>query len=447
MTCPCLSLLLLLLSTLLQLSGAGHPASSISGSVYFEGCLEDTCQKGDRLKGYGCRNGNCKLVCNDNDCYHRGIRIRRPSPDESLNLSRFRFEGCSGRYCSSGHVDGYDCQLGLCRYVCEGAVCHRGNQKTKITDRFLFKGCASNTCQLGDLVGYGCKNGRCDSICDQTGCYMGEGRQRSSAKSLSKGRFLFEHCSDNICLNGDHHGYGCSSGVCDMVCEKDECYHGDRVYHFHTKSKMKEVIVFYGCQDINCKNQRGFGYDCKTGYCAVACDDHQCFKNVASLAEPILHRSISPVNQRRIKEAKLVFHGCGTERRCQTGSTFGYNCQGEVCEYVCTSEACLHNGKPMLSLKAKEAMKKVSLYFDGCLSSICFKEDFDGFNCNRGRCALVCNDEMCFDAESYDEAYAVPKNTPPPAPQKSPEEEFDFGKELQKIQFSKFFNFGDTPFF
>ncbi|VDN28974.1 unnamed protein product [Dibothriocephalus latus] len=146
-----------------------------------------------------------------------------------------------------------------------------------------------------------------------------------------------------------------------------------------------------------------------------------------------------------MKEASTVFHGCGAERRCQTGSTFGYNCKAGICDYVCTSDACSHKGKPMLTPKGKEPVKIESLYFDGCLSPFCFKGDFDGFHCNRGHCAFACNDDMCFDAESYDRAF--PKPTPPPEPEKSPEEQFDFGKELQQIQFSKFFNFGDTPFF
>ncbi|KAL7057595.1 hypothetical protein AAHC03_016821 [Spirometra sp. Aus1] len=446
MTGSCLSLLLLV-SVLLQVSGARQLTASFSGSAYFEGCQEDSCQRGDHLKGYGCRSGYCQLVCNDNDCYHHGVRIRRPSPDESLRLSRFRFEGCSSRHCSSGHVNGYDCQLGLCRYVCEDAVCHRSNHKTKLSNRVLFKGCLTNMCQLGDLVGYGCSNGRCDSICDKTGCYTGGERNKSVAKSPSRGKFLFEGCSDNICLSGDHHGYGCTSGVCDMICEKDECHHGDRVYHFHMKGKVKEAIEFNGCQDINCKGPRGFGYDCETGHCAVTCDDHQCFKAIISPAKPMPRRSVSLATPKRKKEARFTFHGCGAEKRCQTGSTFGYNCQGGICDYVCTSDACLYKGEPMLPQEGKEPPKKVSLYFDGCLSSVCFMEDFDGFQCNRGRCALVCGDEMCFDAESYDKAFNVPKNTPPPPPPKTPEEEFDFGKELQKIQFSKFFNFGDTPFF
>ncbi|VDK88763.1 unnamed protein product [Dibothriocephalus latus] len=40
----------------------------IKGDIYFDGCYEETCHKGDYY-GYGCHAGHCAYICHPKGCY------------------------------------------------------------------------------------------------------------------------------------------------------------------------------------------------------------------------------------------------------------------------------------------------------------------------------------------------------------------------------------------
>nr|VZI32355.1 unnamed protein product [Spirometra erinaceieuropaei] len=124
-----------------------HGHAAVKGDIYFDGCYEETCHKGDYF-GYGCKAGRCAYICHPKGCYesHAFSETSAESWGEqegygkrfeeggSKGQSQYKghvqfsgrvdFAGCSSEHCHSGEYEGYDCKDGHCATVCKGSECH-----------------------------------------------------------------------------------------------------------------------------------------------------------------------------------------------------------------------------------------------------------------------------------------------------------------------------------
>ncbi|VDL89372.1 unnamed protein product [Schistocephalus solidus] len=363
----------------------GHADLKVKGTIYFDGCYEETCHK-DHFYGFQCHDGYCKHVCDGTSCWEPEVKY---FGGKAKIHGEVIFDGCYEETCHKGKYHGYQCFDGHCHHICDDVHCWEPELKAfkgkaHFKGEVFFDGCYEETCHKDHFYGFQCHDGYCKHVCDGTSCWEPEVKH-FGGKARIQGEVIFDGCYEETCHKGKYHGYKCFDGHCHHICDDVHCWEPE-FNTFKGKAHVEGEIIFEGCFEDTCHKGAYEGHKCHDGHCLEVCNFDSCWQQPPKTISGKAHF-----------KGDIFFDGC-FEETCHQFDFHGYKCHQGHCGIICDGNNCWNSEVATFAGKAKV---RGEIIFDGCVEEICHKDHYDGYFCNHGHCGYVCHDDDCFSQDEY----------------------------------------------